>query len=126
MDKMRRFSEIGTVVLALVMAALLCTGYGRRGALERFRAAQTETVTMELQPLEAETAMPAPDSTAIPQQANISPAQTATPNASSHQSDSQTSQLIEELETVLDELDTAISKADQDALTDVALTALGK
>ena len=47
---MRNLGKISVMILVLLTAGLMLSGCGRRGALERLKAAQTETVTVELQP----------------------------------------------------------------------------
>lgn len=124
---MRNLGKISVMILVLLTAGLMLSGCGRRGALERFEAAQTETVTVELQPIEQQTAMPVPEAAMQAQQTTV-PSTTPNVSASAATNGTETdwNAMMDDLESTLDGLEHAIASADQDALTDAALIALGK
>ena len=124
---MRTLGRTAWIILILLTAGLMLAGCGRRGTLERLQAARTETVTVEMQPLAQQTAMPAPE-TGAQAQPTATAAPTATPksSASATTSDTDWTALMNDLDDALDALEDSIYSADQDALTDSALIALGK
>ena len=124
---MRNLGKISVMILVLLTAGLMLSGCGRRGALERLQAAQTETVTVELQPIEQQTAMPVPEA-AMQAQQTTEPSTTPNVSASGATNGTETdwNAMMDDLESTLDGLENAITSADQDTLTDAALIALGK
>ena len=126
---MRKYGRILATGLALIAAGLLLTGCGRRGFFELAASGEPETVTIDLVPSQTTNAMPAPDSGTADQTYATAPV--ATPSASAQTgktdaSDADLSALMDSLDDALDELEASIYAADQDALTDATLTALGK
>lgn len=126
-NAMRKLGRTSLIILTLLTAGLMLAGCRRRGALERLEAAQTETVTVEMQQIEQQAAMPAPE-TGTQAQPTATAAPTATPKSSASSTTSGTDwdALMNDLDDTLDALDDSIYSADQDALTDTALIALGK
>lgn len=128
---MRILGRITTALLVLLTAGLMLAGCGSRGTLERLKEAQTETYTIDLLAIEQQNAMPAPGSGTQAQQTAACDVPTETPK-STGATDSSTGTgtdwitMVNDLESALDELEDAIAGADQDALTDSALIALGK
>lgn len=82
-----------------MVASMALSGCGRRSGFDRTTASQTDGST-----------------------ADVQTRQTAPPIEGS---DAQTDPMLEELETALDELETTIAEADQDALSDLALAVFG-
>jgi cytoskeletal protein RodZ len=126
-NRMRKLGRIFWIVLVLLTAGLMLSGCGRRGALERLKAVQTETVTVELQPIEQQSAMPAQETgTQVQQTASPSTSPDVSISTATTGTDTDWNAMMDDLESTLDGLENAIASADQDALTDAALIALGK
>ena len=133
---MRMYSRAILTSLVLIVVTITMVGCGRRGALERMNASQTEMITIDYQATPVEDTMPAQDSGAQAGKTDSTTinttAPTATPNMASQKdsskdrSDAQLDQLMDELETALDELEASTVEADQDALLDATLATLGK
>ena len=133
---MRMYSRAFITSLVLIVVTITMVGCGRRGALERMSASQTEMITIDYQATPVEDTMPAQDSGAQARQADSTTSNTTAPTAtpkmaaqkdsSKELSDAQLDQLMDELETALDELEASIAEADQDALLDATLATLGK
>jgi len=127
---MRRRGRIGIVVLAMLIAMMLLTGCGRRGVVERFEMTQAEMVTIDLQSTPVQNTMPPPDSATQAEESATAPAPTATPESGKDTApnaiDADLTWLMDELDAVLDDLEDTIATADQDTMSDSALSALGK
>ena len=133
---MRMYSRAFITSLVLIVVTITMVGCGRRGALDRMNASQTEMITIDYQATPVEDTMPTQDSAAQARQADSmtsnTTAPTATPMMASQRdsskdlSDAQLDQLMDELETALDELEASTAEADQDALLDATLATLGK
>jgi hypothetical protein len=115
--------------LALLIAMVLLAGCGRRGLVERFEMEQAETVTIDLQPTPVQNTMPPPDSATQAEESAAAPAQTATPESGQdtapNANDADLNRLMDELDAVLDDLEDTIATADQDTMSDSALSTLG-
>ena len=128
---MRVYSRIWKTGIVLIVAVMMLAGCTRRGVLERLNASQPEVIIIDMQATPVQTAMPAPNDGTQATQAGsttnnnqpTAPPKTAT---STDGSDVQLEQLMDELETALNELEASTTKADQDALLDSTLAALGK
>lgn len=124
---MRNLGKISVMMLVLLTAGLMLSGCGRRGALKRLQATQTETVTVELQPIEQQTAMPVPEAAMQAQQTTVpSTTPDVSVSAATNGTETDWNAMMDDLESTLDGLENAIASADQDTLTDAALIALGK